>query len=145
LKHDHTINPLLVSGFQDKGANWRDQQLYYFSIPTGIRYQGDGRYRVVWPDGTLSADYYNLARVKQHCRDIARAIYPRRRPAYPRRRPAPSSRSDGDIAGASDCDVAGAPRNAAHSAKLGPPFRSTPAAEDSAYGTPSARDYRAAK
>jgi hypothetical protein len=117
LKHDYSISSLLVSGFQEKGANWKDQQLYYFSKPTGIRYQGDGgRYRVVWPNGTLSADYYNLARVKQHCRDIARAIYPRQRPA-------PSTRSDGDIAGASDCDVAGAPGNAAHSPKSGPALR----------------------
>jgi len=114
LKSDYTIISLLVSGFQDKGANWKDQQLYYFSTPTGIRYQGDGLFRVVWPDGTLSADYYNLARVKQHCRDLARAIYPRQRPAS-------SVRSDRDIAGPSDCDVAGAPENAAHSFKLGPP------------------------
>src|ERR1700746_1864134 len=109
LKHDHRTVSLLVSGFQDKGANWKDQQLYYFSTPTGISYQGDGGgYRVVWPDGVVSADYYNLARVKQHCRDIARKIYPRRRPAK-------STRSDGNIAGASDCDVAGVPENAAHS------------------------------
>jgi len=116
LKYDYTILSLLVSGFQDKGANWKDQQLYYFSTPTGIRYQKDGLYRVVWPDGTLSADYYNLARVKQHCRDIARAIYPRQQPA-------PSPRSDDDIAGASDCDVAGAPGNAAHSPKSEPALR----------------------
>jgi len=117
LKSDYTIISLLVSGFQDKGANWKDQQLYYFSTPTGIRYQGDGLFRVVWPDGTLSADYYNLARVKQHCRDLARAIYPRQRPAS-------SVRSDRDIAGPSDCDVAGAPESAAHSLKSGPRPRS---------------------
>jgi hypothetical protein len=120
LKDDYTTISLLVSGFQDKGANWKDQQLYYFSIPTGIRYQGDAAlYRVVYPDGTLSADYYNLARTKQHCRDLARAIYPRQPPA-------PSARSDGDVAGASDCDVAGAPGNAAHSSKSGPPSRGCP-------------------
>jgi len=138
LKYDYTILSLLVSGFQDKGANWKDQQLYYFSTPTGIRYQKDGLYRVVWPDGTLSADYYNLARVKQHCRDIARAIYPRQQPA-------PSPRSDDDIAGASDCDVAGAPGNAAHSPKSGLPSRGASARENIAYGTPNARAKRGAK
>ena len=135
LKYDYTILSLLVSGFQDKGAYWKDQQLYYFSEPTGIRYQGG---RVVWPDGTLSADYYNLARVKQHCRDIARAIYPRQQPA-------PSPRSDDDIAGASDCDVAGAPGNAAHSPKSGLPSRGASARENIAYGTPNARAKRGAK
>jgi hypothetical protein len=114
LKHDHRTISLLVSGFQDKGANWKDQQLYYFSTPTGIRCQGDGGlFRVVWPDGVLSADHYNLARVKQHCRDLARAIYPRERSAS-------SGRSDGNIAGAFDCNVAGATGKAAHSLSRGP-------------------------
>ena len=137
LKYDYTILSLLVSGFQDKGANWKDQQLYYFSTPTGIRYQKDGLYRVVWPDGTLSADYYNLARVKQHCRDIARAIYPRQQPA-------PSPRSDDDIAGASDCDVAGATGKTAHSSKSGP-LSKYPRKQNIAHGAPNARRYRAAK
>jgi hypothetical protein len=95
LSKQLTTASLLASGFQDKGANWKDQQLYYFSEPTGIRYQGG---RVVWPDGTLSADYYNLARVKQHCRDIARAIYPRK-PA------ARSTLAHRDVAGAAEKDA----------------------------------------
>jgi hypothetical protein len=69
-----------VSGFQDKGAIWKDEELYYFSIPTGIRHQAHAdhpnMFSVVYPDGTLSADCYNLARTQQHCRDLARAIYP---------------------------------------------------------------------
>jgi hypothetical protein len=139
LKPDYTIISLLVSGFQDKDANWKDQQLYYFSIPTGIRYQGDADlFRVVYPDGTLSADCYNLARTKQHCRDLARAIFPRQPPA-------PSDRSDRDIAGASDCDVAGAPGNAAHSFKSGPRPRGAPARENIVDDTPNARAKRAAK
>jgi hypothetical protein len=36
-------------------------------------------FRVVYPDGALSADFYNLTRVKQHCHDIAHALYPRSR------------------------------------------------------------------
>ena len=128
LSKQLTTASLLASGFQDKGANWKDQQLYYFSEPTGIRYQGG---RVVWPDGTLSADYYNLARTKQHCRDLARAIYPRQPPD-------PSGRSDGDVAGASDCDVAGAPEKDAHSFELG---RDTPTPQQQSHptGPPKAR------
>jgi hypothetical protein len=134
LKHDSKIISLLVSGFQDKGANWKDQQLYYYSTPTGIAYH-EGR--VVWPDGTLSADHYNLARVKQHCRDLARAIYPRQRPAS-------SGRSDDDIARASDCDVAGAVGKAAHSSKSGP-LSKYPRKKNIAHDAPNARGYRAAK
>jgi hypothetical protein len=139
LKHDSTIISLLVSGFQDKGANWKDQQLYYFSIPTGIRYQGEADlFRVVYPDGTLSADYYNLARTKQHCRDLARAIYPRQSPA-------PSDLSDRDIAGASNCDVAGAPRRPAHSSKIKASTWGAPARENIVRGRPNARAKRAVK
>jgi hypothetical protein len=54
------IASLRVSGFQDKGAIWRGEELYYFSIPTGVRHHqahADHRnmFRVVYPDGTLSA------------------------------------------------------------------------------------------
>jgi hypothetical protein len=97
-----TTASLRVSGFQDKGAIWIEE-LDYFSIPTDIRHQAHAdhpnMFRVVYPDGTLSADCYNLARVKQHCRDIARAIYPRQPPGTSR---LPKS------------SVAGAPSNAAH-------------------------------
>jgi hypothetical protein len=137
LKHDYRTTSLLVSGFQDKGANWKEQQLYYFSTPTGIRYQGDGLFRVEWPDGTLSDDHYNLARVKQHCRDLARAIYPRQQPT-------PSARSDGDTARASDRDVAGATGKTAHSSKSGP-LSKYPRKQNIAHGAPNARRYRAAK
>jgi hypothetical protein len=87
-----TTASLRVSGFQDKGAIWKGEELYYFSIPTGIRHQAHADhadhpniFRVVYPDGTLSADCYNLARTQQHCRDLARAIYPRRQSAATRR------------------------------------------------------------
>lgn len=49
---------------------------------TGISYQPDadrsGMFRVAYPDSSLSADCYNLVRVKQHWRDVAMALYPRR-------------------------------------------------------------------
>jgi len=35
-------------------------------------------FRVAYPDSSLSADCYNLVRVKQHWRDVAMALYPRR-------------------------------------------------------------------
>ena len=134
-----TLQDNIANGFQDAGAKWKDQQLYYFSIPTGIRYQGDpGLFRVVWPDGTLSADYYNLARVKQHCRDLAHAIYPRQRPA-------PSARSGGEVAGASDCGIAGGRRNALQSSKLEPPSEIPQQEKTSRPARQRPRGYRAAK
>ena len=99
-----TTASLRVSGFQDKGAIWRGEELYYFSIPTGIRRQAHAdhpnMFRVVYPDGTLSADCYNLARTQQHCRDLARAIYPRQSAA---------------TSALSENNVAGAPGKAVHS------------------------------
>jgi len=116
-----TTASLRVSGFQDKGANWKDQQLYYFSEPTGICYQ-EGR--VVWPDGTLSADHYNLARVKQHCRDVARAIYPRK----------PAARTT-----LAHRDVAGAAEKDAHSFELGRDTPRNPNTTSHPKGPPKAR------
>ena len=99
-----TTASLRVSGFQDKGAIWRGEELYYFSIPTGIRHQAHAdhpnMFRVVYPDGTLSGDCYNLARTQQHCRDLARAIYPRQSAA---------------TSALSENNVAGAPGKAVHS------------------------------
>jgi hypothetical protein len=40
LSKQLTTASLLASGFQDKGANWKDRQLYYFSESSGIRYHG---------------------------------------------------------------------------------------------------------
>jgi hypothetical protein len=73
--------PSLKLGFRDEGATWKANKLYYFSANTCISYQSDAvhpkMFRVVYHDGVLSADMYNLARVKQHCRDVAHTIYPR--------------------------------------------------------------------
>jgi hypothetical protein len=71
----------LAFGFRDEGANWKGSRLYYHSVRTGISYRPDvdhpDMFRVVYPDGQTSADYYNPARVKQHCRDVAHPLYPR--------------------------------------------------------------------
>jgi len=70
-----------ISGFRNEGANWQANRLYYFASDTGISYQRDfnhpNLFCVVYPDGSLSADCYNLTRVRQCCRDIAHALYPR--------------------------------------------------------------------
>ena len=99
-----TTASLQVSGFQEKGAIWRGEELYYFSIPTGIRHQAHAdhpsMFRVVYPDGTWSADCYNLARSEQHCCDLARKIYPRQSAA---------------TLTLSENKVAGAPGEAVHS------------------------------
>jgi hypothetical protein len=99
-----TAASLQLSGFQDKGAIWRGEELYYFSIPTGIRHQAHAdhpkMFLVAYPGGTLSADCYNLARTRQHCRDLARAIYPRQSAA---------------TSALSESNVAGAPGKAVHS------------------------------
>jgi hypothetical protein len=68
--------------FRNEGANWKANRLYYFGVDTGISYQRDARhpnmFRVAYPDGPLSADCYNLVRVRQHCLDVAHMLYPRR-------------------------------------------------------------------
>ncbi len=54
-----------TSGFQDKGATWVGEELYYFSNSTGIRFKPDATHPdtllVVYPDGTLSAHSYIAA------------------------------------------------------------------------------------
>jgi hypothetical protein len=70
----------LALGFREEGAVWKAEELYYFAARTGISYlpaEHPNMFRVVFPDGSLSVDYYNLARVKQHCRDVAHSLYPR--------------------------------------------------------------------
>jgi hypothetical protein len=71
----------LALGFRDEGAIWKADKLYYFAARTGISYQPiadhPSMFRVVYPDGSLSVDYYNLTRVRQHCRDVAHSLYPR--------------------------------------------------------------------
>ncbi len=87
LTAQRTMMSFPTSGFQDKGATWVGEELYYFSNSTGIRFKPDATHPdtllVVYPDGTLSAHSYNLARAKQHCRDLARAIYPRQTATAP--------------------------------------------------------------
>ncbi len=71
----------LECGFRDEGTVWKAARLFYYATGTGISYRPDAKhpnmYRVVYPNSAVSADSYNLSRVKQHCRDIAHAIYPR--------------------------------------------------------------------
>jgi len=79
----------LQYGFENKGAIWKANRLYYFGTNTGISYGPDARYpnlyRVVYPDGAVSADFYNLSRVRQRCREAACALYPRSEALSPER------------------------------------------------------------
>jgi len=54
--------------------SWNRFQLYYegkfkIEIVPDIKYPG--MFRLKWPDGVLSMDFYNLSGVKQHSKKIA--------------------------------------------------------------------------
>lgn len=57
-----------------KDFNWRGYELYHFDQPSGFGLYdyGDDLYKVKWPDGVASADYYNLTRAKEHAIIMAR-------------------------------------------------------------------------
>ena len=59
--------------------SWKDNRLYLGKKYTGFSVMSDEpehlggieMFFVVYPDGVLSKDYYNLSRAKQHCVDEA--------------------------------------------------------------------------
>lgn len=59
-----------------KDFNWNGLKLYLGKKDTGFSIhpiKDDDTYWVKWPDGTFSADYYNLTRAKDHCVSLAQS------------------------------------------------------------------------
>lgn len=58
-----------------RGFNWRENQLYVQEDNTGVSIVPDATYadlwRVRWPDGVLSDDFYNKTMAKENARTIA--------------------------------------------------------------------------
>lgn len=53
--------------------SFKFKKLYYFEKDTRFSVVPDsveGMWRVRWPDGVLSQDYYNLVRAKDHCAKV---------------------------------------------------------------------------
>lgn len=53
--------------------SFKFKKLYYFEKDTEFSVVPDdveGMWRVRWPDGVLSQDYYNLVRAKDHCAKV---------------------------------------------------------------------------
>lgn len=64
-----------MSKTKDKGLNWIAFKLYDGKNFTGFKVKlcFDGLFRVIWPDGVESEDYYNLT----HARENAIKAYKR--------------------------------------------------------------------
>lgn len=57
--------------------HWKNNKLYLGKKGTGFSVFNaeEDLYWMKWPDGIISADYYNLSRAKDNCRQIALTQY----------------------------------------------------------------------
>lgn len=69
--------------------NWKDKKLYLGKTDTKFSvFNGEEDiYWVKWPDGQISADFYNLTRAKDNCVKMALSTYNKELSVEPRHSP----------------------------------------------------------